>query len=310
MNRKKVRKTIRRIYVVYFVTTFALFLSIFQTTRFINQAPIENSTSKELIIVLSFCSLAVAAWGYLSSLLLKDYLLRKFVREITERSTRIYFHGFQLCYYIKESTFQRITSWLEEGLCYELSVLAMILLKDYHETRLCHGNYYDEDGKYLTGHSWVEVKVPLNDWTVLDFSWVSKGFYPKNQYFKDFHTLKITEVYTYDQFWGIEFFRDLSKAVEQKDTSYILTPLTKYCRPINDSFFNPNLASCKLLREYTITTYPTIYESGKPLSNRIIRDFIKHPDRTKPKPSSVRRALYQAHERLAGRYPPIRINPH
>ena len=225
---------------------------------------------------------------------LQDIQLKRFLSSTMSESQKIFFHGFSLTHYIVSDAFIRLESWLGSGLCYELSILAMILMKNNKTARLCRGDYVDKAGRLKTRHSWVEAKVPLNGWIVIDLACLSPIFCKRDQYYKYFDEngrLGCKWLCTYDEFWKTPFAKVIAEAVKKPETSNILSELAAFGSPECDYGFRGELIE----NSEPIPSgkkMPTHYRYGskKPVSTEIIRDFVKNPRRKDPKTKSIRLA--------------------
>ena len=252
--------------------------SCFEGVDFINLALYIFATT--CYLVLMFTVIHRKAW---------DHSFAKIWQELN----LLHFHGFKIRRYLENETFSRLQEWLGSGMCHELAVLAMLVLKPNKTATLCHGNYYDADGNFQTHHSWVEFKIPFNGWYVADFSWIDIGFVDKKKYFtSDNGELKPTWSCSYDDFWDLPFPNVLYEAIKSPKTSKILFELTAFCgHTVEDGGFKEWCYSGQKLR-YSDGTFmiPFLNDKGKPVSTIIIRDFVKNPKRKQPKARSIRRS--------------------
>lgn len=222
---------------------------------------------------------------------LKNSRLGKFLTAVYTDAEKLYFHGFKMNRYIDDDIFLRLEGWLGSGKCYELSVLAMILLKNFKTARLCRGDYYDKDGNLKTRHSWVEVKVPFNGWYVVDFAWLFPAFCKRRRYFSHRSDGKLVRkwIRTYDEFWNVQFSNVVFEAMQNRKTSCVLLELSGFGNPDENYEFKDWILEAKELRYSDGSKMiPFKNYSGKPISTRIIRDFVKNPKRKNPKAKSIR----------------------
>ncbi len=224
--------------------------------------------------------------------LVRIKMIEKYLEKIWQELDTLYFHGFKVHRYLSSEAFLRLQAWLGCGMCYELSALAMLVLKHNKTARLCRGDYYEQDGKPRTCHGWVEFKIPLCGWCVADFSWIHGGFARKKVFFKSLDGGKLKERWScsYDDFWDLPFPNVLYKAIQSSKTSKILFELTAFCgHTVEDGGFKEWCYSGQKLR-YSDGTFmiPFLNNKGKPVSTIIIRDFVKNPKRKQPKAKSIR----------------------
>lgn len=254
----------------------------------------ENDTLSMITRVMA--GIATVLLMYSGIMSLKYEELASFIKTVYGNSDKMYFHGFRLSRYIDTDAFLRLENWLGSGMCYELSALAMILMKNCKTARLCRGKCFDRDGNLITLHSWVEVKVPLNGWAVVDLAWIFPGFCSKKKFFSSLEDrgkyLVCEWICTHDDFWKIDFANAVSEAMQNRETSCILMELCGFGMPKDGYEFN----------EYIFESHDLMCTDGramlphyrddltKPISTRIIRDFIKNPRCKSPKAKSVRLA--------------------
>lgn len=225
--------------------------------------------------------------------LIRSKIIKKYLIKIWQELDVLYFHGFKIHRYLDSEAFPRLQAWLGCGMCYELSVLAMLALKRNKTARLYRGDYYDQDGKMQTRYGWVEFKIPLCGWYVADFSWIHEGFARKKNYFRDLDggRLKARWSCNYKDFWGLPFPNVLHESMQNRKTSYVLGELTRFSGPSKeeDGFTEWCYSGQDL--KYTDGTFMIpFYLEGKPVSSRIIRDFVKNPKRRQPRARSIRLA--------------------
>ena len=237
--------------------------------------------------------ISTIAYSIRGILLLKKFLLKKFFVSTMRKAGEIYFHGFKLQHYIDSWAFLRLEEWLGTGMCYELSILAMILLEDNKSARLCRGKHCYKDGRLRTRHSWVEVKVPLNGWIVIDFAW--GAFCKKRDYYSHLNKGgKFVCEWTcpHDDFWKIRFTHVISEAMKNMETSCVLLELSVF----GDAWSSYNFDDCiyeidkLMLSDGSLMVPHHRAGTGRPVSTRIIRDFVKKTNRRKPKAKSIRLA--------------------
>ena len=229
----------------------------------------------------------------------KNNELKKFFIKMYANAEKLYFHGFKMSHYIDRDVFLRLEDWLETGQCFEFSILAMILLKNFETARLCRGDCFDNDSKLRTRHSWVEVKIPLNGWYVVDFAWLFPAFCKRRYYFDHRNSVKIVRkwICSHDEFWSIQLSNIIFNAMQNSKTSYILLELSGYSNPDKGYEFS-EWVSKKAKLQFSDGTIMVPFESysGKPVSTQIIRDFVKNPKRKNPKAKSIRLAKQLIHK--------------
>ena len=260
----------------------------------------ESSTTVATIARI-MAGIATGLYVFRERTIFRKRKLERFFVSIFKESEDIYFHGFKFRRYLDTDAILRLEDWLGSGMCYELSALAMILMKDYNSAKLCHGDYYDKNGIFKTKHAWVEVKIPLNGWYVIDFAWIFPGFCRKSDYFyrnNDGGKLICKWTCTYDEFWSIHFSNVVRKAMQNRKTSCVLLELSGFGGPENGYGFRDWVYEIENLKfsDGSIMLPHCRGDSDRPISGRIIRDFVKSPKRKNPKAKSIRLAKIAMHK--------------
>ncbi|MBR3254187.1 hypothetical protein IKF88_00435 [Candidatus Saccharibacteria bacterium] len=274
--------------IFFIIAALILFLDIYLIIRYF----LQKETTTITIIIRIMAVVNTLLYAVAGTLLLKKIKFKKFLDSIAEEMDKAYFHGFKFQRYLETDAILRFEGWLGSGLCYELSALAMILAKNQESAKLCRGDYYDKDGNFKTRHSWVEVKVPLNGWFIIDFAWMSK-ICKKSWYFHHRKGKLVQKwICSYEDFWGIQFPNIIWEAIHNQKTSYVLMELSAFGGPDIKYNFRDWIYTANDLRfSDGDIMYPHCRDgSDKPISNKIIRDFIKNPKRKSPKAKSIRTA--------------------
>lgn len=224
----------------------------------------------------------------------------------------VYFHGSKFMNYLLNDAISRFLNWLGEGLCFEMSTMAMLLLRDYPSAKLCR-DVYLENGKYVCRHSWVEFTMPGNGLFAVDFSWYNRGFVwllnaDPSLETRNVEDLKNDVVWTtdgkfiqldegmvlkkcwecsYQDFWNYPIVVDLAIATSRPRTSHVLRSLAAMT-PHPNKGLEPQYTK-DMFGDGTVMP-PFMSMGGKPITNSIIRDFLKHPKRKQPSGRTFRRA--------------------
>ena len=262
----------------------------------------ENRSRLEIAIgVIAGVSAALCiSWGVV---LAKGMLLERFMASTLRKMRKIYFHGFKFYRYIDSDAILRLEEWLGVGICYELSALAMILMRNNRSARLCQGDYYDSTGQLKTGPAWVEVRAPLNGWIAIDFAWISPSICRRKDYYaycnEDGNLIR-RWICPHAKFWKIQFPKIILEAMQNEKTSCVLPELAGFCSSDQSYGFTDWIYKADSLRfsdGSDIVPY-CLSDPGKPISTRILRDFVKRPQCKSPKAKSIRlaRAMMRKNE--------------
>ena len=286
----------RKVYICIVVVIVILDISLIVDYYF----QTESSTTVAIITrIMAGVSTTLYAFGGL--ILFRKRKLERFFTSIFKESEDIYFHGFKFSRYLDTDAILRLEKWLGQGMCYELSALAMILMKDCKSAKLCRGDYYDKNGNFQTKHAWVEVRIPFNGWYVIDFAWIFPGFCRKSDYFRrnnDGGKLICKWTCTHDEFWSIHFSNVVREAMQNRKTSCVLLELSGFGGPENGYGFRDYIYEMENLKfsDGSVMLPHCRDDSDKPISSRIIRDFVKNPKRKDPKAKSIRLAKIGMHK--------------
>lgn len=183
----------------------------------------------------------------------------------------LYFHGVKLDRYFRSNAFLRLERYLECGICYQLSALMMIALKDDKTARLCRG-YYKLDGCIVCRHSWVEISRDSKDY-IIDIAWHGPEPFEREVYLKE-QNLSPEWSYPYDAFWTLDITNAIYNGMQKPETSNVLLELMAFGNPNDGFYFNSHLCYNRQLR-YNGTDMVPFYHgySGKLVTTQIVASF-------------------------------------
>lgn len=260
-----------------------------------------RSERKEIFyatILLIFSLLCTIPVVYMT---LKMKKIDKVMGSIEEETKKVYLAGFSISRWVETNAFRRFLHWHEDdGFCYALSTLAMITFKNVKakNIRIVRGADKADLGKPPSEkhcHSWVEIKIPLTGWVVIDLSWTDSRIISRKTYLKLF-ALEPEWECSYERFWSIPYSNMLRKAMECQKTSNIFLNLFAY-NPKENGLYEfeykdhedwPDNLPFK--GEVMLPFYHV--NEKKLISTRVLRDFVKNPRRLQPKAHSCRTAVY------------------
>jgi hypothetical protein len=206
-----------------------------------------------------------------------------------------FLNGFQVWKFEAEGAFTRIGYYIGHGLCYEASALLMLVWKDWKKTRYVFGRAYSAEEHGWVEHSWMEVKA-YGIWWVFDCTWL----YPVHPVPRLIQRLEnkafAVRKIPHDEFFSYKTATSMADMIQKPETSYLFHDLCCFRR-------SKELEGTKMmLMEYFDSTdfvpqggRPNplligIFKKGRPISQRIICEFLTRDSRKAPKKKSFRRA--------------------
>ena len=251
------------------------------------------------IVIISYAIIIATLCVHLSFRIL-GIILYYYLRDIFHSAERLYFHGFNLYCHISRKSFSRLGAWLQpHSLCYEAGILSMMILRHNPTATLCRGFCEDPQNDFYSRHSWVEFKLGILGWFIMDLSWLSVGICSKKAYFNESANIITMWKYPYQDFWKIPLVNTLYKAMQKPQTSHIFYELSAFddnggtYTESYDFAGNINTDQLELSHNGTFMfPYRRSHAHNQPVSTEIIQDFIKNPRRRHPRSRSLRRARY------------------
>lgn len=256
--------------------------------------------AQSCIVISLLLNRPLRAWHLISMIILtlvywnliwlkyREFRRRIFFTELISESKTTYFCGFPLSSFLASNAFIRIEDWARTGLCYELSAIAMLLLKFNPTTRMCRG-FFERNG-HLSRHSWVEFKIPFNGWFVMDLAWLHPSIVRKKLY-QEITKISLTKRWTcdYAEFWSLDLANILYDYLRDPKTSNVLMDLWCFGNP-DQSFEFYQVCFQKNLTFSDGGKGMSLYyvKESKPLSTQIVQDFVRRPSRRQPRSKTVR----------------------
>ena len=230
---------------IYIITAPVAVIIAFLLNRFglrTNNGPIT-------VIAVAWTTFTIM-YAVIGAFVIKELRLNKFDAFLGLQAWATFFHGKRFGEYLDTNAFLRLADHLGGGFCYEIAAIVMILAKPFKTARLCHGDLVDKDGNRLT-RAWVEVKVPLNGWVVIDYAWKPNVLTKKKDYFrtaKNGDQMVTKWVCSYEDFWSIPLSRIIKEAMEKPETSHILPDLFAYRNGKQEYGFQDDIRSIAQVR--------------------------------------------------------------
>lgn len=148
---------------------------------------------------------------------------------IAENAEQIFFCGYKLSEVIEKDLFRRLSSYAESGFCYELSAIAMFLLKDFPLSQLQHGRAFL--GEEAGNHAIVEFNFYHEDF-VLDLMWAGLRPIPAKVYKSAVGFCDINFRANYRTFWDDRNARLIYHYMCTRELSHLFGELA-YFRPFD-----------------------------------------------------------------------------
>lgn len=228
--------------------------------------------------------------------ILREGLTKHLIDSVNEMED-LYFCGIRFPEYLINYALFRYQRWLGFGLCSEMSVLSMLLMRHNQSAKLCQGTHIKSDGSNSGFHCWVEFMVDEHEfimdltWSNLGLTWIAAKtdeYDPDTLYtresenviaLKEGGKLVVDWSISYSQFWEYELSKQLYEEMQSPKTSYIFNDLVVYAAPEEQKGFLIDKDWRSDLNGRIMVPY---YRCGKPMSAVIIKYFVNHPKDSGP----------------------------
>lgn len=110
-------------------------------------------------------------------------------------------------------------------MCFELSVVAMMLLRTNETARYVYGvdrDIFDD----VVEHAWVEFEYAGRDY-ICDLAW-KNGIMDAIEYCREYPEREVRWVVSYEEFWELELPHKLYRRMLGPESSYVLDYLTLF----------------------------------------------------------------------------------
>ena len=209
------------------------------------------------------------------------------------RSFETFLNGFPVWAYESNAVFFRLGKFLGHGLCYPASALLMLIWQDYPKTRYVFGESYNPTTREWGDHCWMELKA-YGIWWAIDSTWR----YPVCPVPRWWHKLeflaKDVRKISHDEFFSHQIANQIAEGIKNPKTSYFFHELALFSKSTGSR-------DRMVLEVYDIEKIDNtgsrvnpliigIYDTEKPITQKIIRQFILKDTRLLPKRRSFRRA--------------------
>lgn len=260
-----------------------------------------------MILVTIVKVLVSIVLGIISGCIISDFIIvRRIIWPLTEEIITLgyenYLNGFSIWEYERSKTFCRLGYYIGHGLCYEASAVLMLMLKGRRKTRFVYGEAIHNPKDKFTDHCWVEVKV-CGVWWAIDSVWL----FPVPPIPIIFHRF-LTRTYAVRKISDKEFFShkiavEMAERIKDPKTSYIFHDLVCFRR----AYWENEAKNAKTMviennKGWHLATEEKngicwnillidVFKVGRPVTQKIIREFVANDRRTLPKRRTFRRAL-------------------
>lgn len=226
----------------------------------------------------------------------------KLAHENIDRGCNTYLNGFQVWLYEGNGAFSRLGYYIGHGICYSISALLMLVWEDYKKTRYVFCKSYDLGRKKWIRHAWIEVKA-YGIWWVIDPTWRYPVFPSPRWLYKINFLVKYERIISHDEFFSHPVAREIATGIKDPKTSYYFHDLSLFSS-YTDCPNKMLLEICDIKETMTkgLRVNPlllSIYAKGRPVTQKILQQYVLKENRLMPKMRSFRRA--QAIEKLIER---------
>lgn len=217
-------------------------------------------------------------------------------KEIIGLSNNVYLNGFKVWDFEKNLTFKRLARYLGCGLCYEASIILVLLLKGHFKTCYVFGQAYSHSEKEVVHHAWVEIKA-YGLWWVIDSTWGP----PVCPILKPFHYLerkaRVVRKITDQELFSTEVASKMAEMIKEPKTSYVFHDLCIF----RWAYWRDSAGECKeiVFEGFEEIKLPTngqwqnlfyIDAFKQPITQKILKEFVTHDRRLLPKRRTFRKA--------------------
>ena len=222
-----------------------------------------------------------------------------FYKKIIHLQKQSFLNGFKLWDWETHYAFLRLGSYIGHGLCYEASAALMLALKDHFKVRYVYGKTCGEQG---VRHCWVEAKA-YGIWWALDSTWSIPTCFPAPTLVYRIITMtRVVRIVSEDDFFSHEIAAKMAEMVKNPRSSYIFHDLACFRQAYwrNDAEDCDEMVIenhewwelfCEKKSGWNLLLIDVFNSNGRPVTPRIIREFLTHENRLDPKRRSFRKAL-------------------
>lgn len=190
----------------------------------------------------------------------------------------------------------RIGLWANQGFCYEMSGLCMLVAIDSGIDSAKLKIVKTKDNHWLgwVNHCFVEFSVE-GHLCVVDPSWTNHPHIAPKQMYLETMGGPVEEIYSIDavelEIRQPQLIKELIECIKAPETSFILSELGNF-RPNVDAFgrvqLDDYLKGTPIVYPDTGKTFRPVYQNNKKIDKEVFIDFIKNPALGLPKKMQVK----------------------
>lgn len=196
--------------------------------------------------------------------------------------------------FFDREVFRRMAFYIGHGSCYEAAAMTMFALKGNRKSRYCIIQGRNKELSQHTQHAFVEFRK-FGIWWAFDPLWHAFPLMTRLEHNLRTRT-RYTRIVSYDEFWSLTPSKVLYPLMESAETSHVFLDLAGYhCLGDGDTTFlfeklEPDVFAMRGGKAQNLF-FLDVYGEDRPISWRILREYLYHPRRVYPKRRTYRRAL-------------------
>lgn len=211
-----------------------------------------------------------------------------------------YLNGYPIWWYESYGTFSRIGHYIGRGLCYEMGALLMMVWKDHKKTRLLFCEIYDPGSGEWMDHCLMEI-FAFGIWWVMDATWRYPVIPMPSICYFTLNKVETTRIISHEEFFSHDIVNQMARMIQCPVTSYLFNDLAIFAKCYNSSedlmiFEKYQIDKLVHRGNEAVIALSGIFNRNRPVTQRIILEFLTHNERKSPKRRTFRRArrLYKS----------------
>lgn len=269
----------------YFLLLTLIFIILFKVKFDYATAPKIYHRITQVLFILYFIFL-VNSFYFLN-------LTKRMIERNISYLCHLFLQGVQAWAFFENNLFTRIGKYIGHGLCYEATALTMLGWHDNKNTCIVFGECYSDIYNEHVKHCWMEVKV-YGVWWVIDPTWFHSFPEPRWYYYL-IHRTRRERIISHKEFWNSNITNTFYQYLKDPETSYLFHELVYFRRnhqnDIKMVFEEFEMSEIKNDGTKFRLELLDIFKRGRPVTYRIINEFLANPSRTLPKRRTYRKAM-------------------